>query len=107
MKLLQFSQLANPLSGRTGNTNPLSGRTGNANPLPGRTRNTNPLPGGTGITNPLPGRTKNTNPLSPSGKNFLCDQNLELPLFLRFIFVKFFSRALRNFKNLLAVRLYT
>ena len=27
---------------------------------------------------------------TPGGKNFLCDQNLELPLFLRPIFAKFF-----------------
>ena len=26
----------------------------------------------------------------PGGKNFMCDQNLELPLFLRPIFAKFF-----------------
>ena len=27
---------------------------------------------------------------SPGGKNFLCDQNLELPLFLRPVHVNFF-----------------
>ena len=39
----------------------------------------------------------------PGGKNFLCDQNLELPLFLRSIVVKFFP----SLKNLCAVRVYT
>ena len=55
----------------------------------------------TPYTNPY--TTPTLLPTLPGGKNFLCDQNLELPLFLRPIFVKFFL----SFNNLCAVRVYT